>query len=177
MSDLNRVCLTGRLTRDPELRTLPSGNSVGSMRVAINGYAGDGSDRVDYIDLSVFGAQAEACTRILHKGSRVSVDGRLSYREWTAKDDSTRSKHEVVAQHVGFLDSRPANSKDETQETDTDEQAADQASSESDTDNGNDKAKATTPRRNTRRSTKAKAESAPEPVGVGAASGDDETPL
>ncbi len=175
MSDLNRVCLTGRLTRDPELRTLPSGNSVGSMRVAINGYAGDGSDRVDYIDLSVFGAQAEACTRILHKGSRVSVDGRLSYREWNAKDGSTRSKHEVVAQHVGFLDSRPANSKDETQETATDEQAADQASSQSDTDNGNDNAKATR-QRNTRRG-KTKAASAPEPVGVGAASGDDETPL
>jgi len=104
VSDLNRICLTGRLTRDPDLRKLPSGNPVCRLRIAVNGR---GEDRVDYVDVSTFAKQAEVLARYLSKGSRISVDGRLNHREWEASDGTRRSGYEVVGQHVGFLDPKP----------------------------------------------------------------------
>ena len=163
MSDLNRVCLIGRLTRDPELRNLPSGSSVASMRLAVNGYKSDGSDSVDYIDLSVFSAQGEACARILHKGSRVSVDGRLRYSEWKAEDGSPRSKHEVVAQHIGFLDPKRSEG---TENPASDSAPADTATAENDAPaDGNGPGRSTRP------------QPEPQPVGVSAATGGEDIPF
>jgi single-strand DNA-binding protein len=110
--DINRVTLVGRLTRDPELRTLPSGSSVLQLGLAVNGRqrdeAGNWTDKPNFFDVKVFGNQAEMLAQHLAKGRRVGVDGRLDWSSWEAQDGSKRSKVEVVANTVQFLDSRSA---------------------------------------------------------------------
>jgi single-strand DNA-binding protein len=90
-TNINRVVLTGNLTRDPELRSLPSGMSVCSLRIASNtrrkdGASGEWVDKPNFFDITVFGAQGENCARFLAKGRPVAIDGRLEWREWTDKD-------------------------------------------------------------------------------------------
>jgi single-strand DNA-binding protein len=108
--DINRVTLVGRLTRDPELRHLPSGSPVLQMGLAVNGRqkddAGNWVDKPNFFDVKVFGNQAEMLAQHLAKGRRVGVDGRLDWSSWEAQDGSKRSKVEVVAFTVQFLDSR-----------------------------------------------------------------------
>ena len=110
MSDINRVTLVGRLTRDPELRALPSGTSVLNLGLAVNGRQKDQSgnwiDKPNFFDVKVFGAQADMLANHLAKGRRIGVDGRLDWSYWEAQDGGKRSKVEVVAQSVQFLDSR-----------------------------------------------------------------------
>jgi single-strand DNA-binding protein len=110
MSDINRVTLVGRLTRDPELRALPSGMSVLNLGLAVNGrqkdQGGNWIDKPNFFDVKVFGAQADMLANHLAKGRRVGVDGRLDWSSWEAQDGSKRSKVEVVASAVQFLDSR-----------------------------------------------------------------------
>ena len=108
--DINRVTIVGRLTRDPELRHLPSGTSVLQLGVAVNGRqkddAGNWIDKPNFFDVKVFGAQADMLANHLAKGRRIGVDGRLDWSSWEAQDGGKRSKVEVVAQSVQFLDSR-----------------------------------------------------------------------
>ena len=108
--DINRVTLVGRLTRDPELRHLPSGTPVLEMGVAVNGRqqddAGNWVDKPNFFDVKVYGNQAEMLSQHLAKGRRIGIDGRLDWRSWEAQDGSKRSKVDVVAQSVQFLDSR-----------------------------------------------------------------------
>src|SRR3954464_11968448 len=108
--DINRVTLVGRLTRDPELRHLPSGTQVLQMGLAVNGRqkddAGNWTDKPNFFDIKVFGNQAEMLSQHLSKGRRVGIDGRLDWSSWEAQDGTKRSKVEVVAQSVQFLDSR-----------------------------------------------------------------------
>ena len=108
--DINRVTIVGRLTRDPELRQLPSGTSVLQLGVAVNGRqkddAGNWIDKPNFFDVKVFGNQAETLNTHLSKGRRIGVDGRLDWSSWEAQDGSKRSKVEIVAQSVQFLDSR-----------------------------------------------------------------------
>ena len=108
--DLNRVTLVGRLTRDPELRHLPSGAPVLEMGVAVNGRmqddAGNWVDKPNFFDVKVYGNQAEFLAQHLAKGRRIGIDGRLDWRSWEAQDGSKRSKVDIVAQSVQFLDSR-----------------------------------------------------------------------
>jgi single-strand DNA-binding protein len=110
--DINRVTLVGRLTRDPELRHLPSGTSVLQMGLAVNGRqkdeGGNWVDKPNFFDVKVFGNQAEMLAQHLSKGRRIGVDGRLDWSSWEAQDGTKRSKVEVVAQSVQFLDSRGA---------------------------------------------------------------------
>jgi single-strand DNA-binding protein len=110
MSDINRVTLVGRLTRDPELRGLPSGTSVLNIGLAVNGRQKDASgnwtEKPNFFDVKVFGAQADMLANHLAKGRRIGVDGRLEWSSWDAQDGTKRSKVEVVAQSVQFLDSR-----------------------------------------------------------------------
>jgi single-strand DNA-binding protein len=110
MSDINRVTLVGRLTRDPELRALPSGTSVLNLGLAVNGrqrdQAGNWIDKPNFFDVKVFGAQADMLANHLAKGRRIGVDGRLDWSSWDAQDGGKRSKVEIVAQSVQFLDSR-----------------------------------------------------------------------
>ena len=109
--DINHVVLVGRLTRDPELRHTPSGTGVLSIGLAVNGRqrdeAGNWVDKPNFFDVKVFGNQAEMLANHLSKGRRIGVDGRLDWQSWEASDGSgKRSKVEVIAQSVQFLDSR-----------------------------------------------------------------------
>ncbi len=108
--DINRVTIVGRLTRDPELAHLPSGTAVLKLGVAVNGRqkdeGGNWIDKPNFFDVKVFGNQAEALNNHLAKGRRVGVDGRLDWSSWEAQDGTKRSKVEIVAQSVQFLDSR-----------------------------------------------------------------------
>ena len=98
--DINRVTLVGRLTRDPELRHLPSGSPVLQLGVACNGRqkdeAGNWTDKPNFFDVKVFGNQAEMLSQHLAKGRRIGIDGRLDWSSWEAQDGSKRSK--VLAQ-------------------------------------------------------------------------------
>jgi single-strand DNA-binding protein len=106
---INRVVLVGRLTRDAELRSLPSGLSVCNLRLACNSARrdteGEYHERPNYFDVSVYGAAAENVSRYTHKGSRVAVDGRLEWREWENSDQQKRQAVSVIADTVLFLDS------------------------------------------------------------------------
>jgi single-strand DNA-binding protein len=110
-SNINRVTITGNLTRDPELRTTNGGLSICGLRVAVNSRRKDSSgqwiDKPNYLDVTVFGAQGENCANYLSKGRPVAVDGRLDWSEWEAKDGSgKRQKVEIIADTVQFLGSR-----------------------------------------------------------------------
>jgi single-strand DNA-binding protein len=110
-TNINRVVLTGNLTRDPELRSLPSGMSVCSLRIASNTRRKDQStgewvDKPNYFDVTVWGAQGENCSRFLSKGRPIALDGRLEWREWQAQDGTKRQSVEIVADSVQFLGGR-----------------------------------------------------------------------
>jgi single-strand DNA-binding protein len=106
---INRVVLIGRLTRDPELRALPSGTSVCGLRIACNSSrkdsAGELIERPNYFDVSVYGAPGESVSRYMHRGSRVAIDGRLEWREWETAEQERRQAVSIVADTVQFLDS------------------------------------------------------------------------
>jgi len=107
--DLNRVTIIGRLTRDPELRAIPSGTSVCSLRLASNSShkdpdTGEWSDRPNYFDVSVFGTPGERVATYMHKGSRVGVDGRLAWREWEDGEERKRQAVSIIADTVQFLE-------------------------------------------------------------------------
>jgi single-strand DNA-binding protein len=106
---INRVVLVGRLTRDPELRALPSGTSVCGLRIACNASrkdsAGELIERPNYFDVSVYGAPGESVSRYMHRGSRVAIDGRLEWREWETAEQERRQAVSIVADTVQFLDS------------------------------------------------------------------------
>ncbi len=109
MTGFNKVILIGNLTRNPEIRYTPSGTLVTSFGLAVNRrfkQAADLKEEVCYIDIVVFGKQAENCGQYLSKGNGVVVDGRLQQRRWETEDGQKRSKHEVVAQTITFLPKR-----------------------------------------------------------------------
>jgi single-strand DNA-binding protein len=109
-TNINRVIVTGNLTRDPELRSLPSGNSVCKLRVAVNSrrkdQSGEWVDKPNYFDVTVWGAQGENCATYLSKGRPVAIDGRLEWREWETQDGNKRQAVEIIADSVQFLGSR-----------------------------------------------------------------------
>jgi single-strand DNA-binding protein len=109
-TNINRVVLTGNLTRDPELRSTGSGTSVCSLRVACNtrrrSASGDWEDKPNFFDVTVWGAQGENCSRFLSKGRPVAIDGRLEWREWEDKEGNKRQNVEIIAESVQFLGSR-----------------------------------------------------------------------
>ncbi len=104
---INQVILMGNLTRDPELRTTPSGQSVCSFSLAVNrswqGQDGSQQDAVDYFDITAWGKLGELVNQYLSKGRKCLVQGRLSQRSWE-QEGQKRSKVEVVASDVTFLD-------------------------------------------------------------------------
>jgi single-strand DNA-binding protein len=108
-TNINRVIITGNLTRDPELRSTPGGTSVCSLRVAVNSRRKEADQWVDkpnYFDVTVWGQQGENCAQYLSKGRPVAVDGRLNWREWEAQDGSKRQSVDIIADSVQFLGSR-----------------------------------------------------------------------
>lgn len=107
-NNINRATITGNLTRNPELKDLPSGNKVCSLRVAVNerhknSHTGEWEDRPNYFNVTVWGAQGESCERYLSKGRGVAVDGRLQWRDWVDKNGNKRESVEIVADTVQFL--------------------------------------------------------------------------
>lgn len=112
---LNQVTLMGNLTRDPELRQTPSGQNVTSFSLALNrsykDQSGEWQEATDYIDIVCWGPLAERVAQYLSKGRRCLVQGRLQSRSWE-QDGQKRSKVEVLANDVTFLDSRGAGEGD-----------------------------------------------------------------
>lgn len=108
---INTVVLVGNLTRDPELKALPSGTSVCSLRIAVNDRVkdpttGEWTDKPNYINVDVFGPQGERCAQWLAKGRQVAVEGRLRWREWETQDGQKREAVSVVADNVQFIGPR-----------------------------------------------------------------------
>lgn len=108
---INRVNISGNLTRDPELRATASGSQILSFGVAVNdrrrnSQTGEWEDYPNFVDCVVFGARAEPLSRFLSKGAKVAVEGKLRYSSWETKDGQRRSKLEVVVDEVEFLSPR-----------------------------------------------------------------------
>lgn len=105
---MNRVCLVGNLTKDPELKTFDSGNSVCKMRVAVNTRTkvdGDWQDKPNYFNVTAWGKLGERCSEYLAKGRQVAVDGRLEWREWES-DNGRREAVEIIADDIRFIGPR-----------------------------------------------------------------------
>jgi single-strand DNA-binding protein len=108
-ANINRVIITGNLTRDPELRALPSGMAVCELGVAVNGRRknanGEWEEKPNFFDVTVFGAQGENCSRYLAKGRPVAIDGRLDWQQWE-QEGQKRQKVKIIADSVQFLGGR-----------------------------------------------------------------------
>ncbi len=110
---INRVVISGNLTRDPELRSTPSGTSVLGLGIAVNERrknqeSGQWEDVPNFFDVSIFGARAEALSRFLSKGSKVAIEGRLRWHQWETPQGEKRSKVDIIADEIEFLSSRDA---------------------------------------------------------------------
>ena len=110
---INRVIISGNLTRDPELRSTAGGMSILGFGVAVNdrrrnAQTGEWEDYPNYIDCTMFGARAESLSRILTKGLKVSIEGKLRWSQWE-KDGQKRSKIEVIVDELEFMSSRNNN--------------------------------------------------------------------
>jgi len=110
-TNINRVILTGRLTRDPELRTLPSGMSVCSLRLAFNTRkkdpsTGEWGEKGNFIDVTVWGRQGEIVAQYMTKGRAIAVDGRLEWREFQDQQGNNRQAIEIIADNTEFIGGR-----------------------------------------------------------------------
>jgi single-strand DNA-binding protein len=106
MASFNKVILMGNLTRDPELRYTPGGSPVCSLGLAVNRryrQNDEWKEEVCFVDITVWGRQAENCSEYLSKGSGIMLEGRLQQHSWDAEDGKRRSKLEVVANNIQFL--------------------------------------------------------------------------
>ena len=106
--DFNQTIIMGNLTRDPELRTTPSGQSVASFAIATNRSwqdpaSGDRKDAVEYHDVVAWGKLGELVSQYLTKGRRAMVVGRLQTRSWEGTDGVKRSRTEIVANDINFI--------------------------------------------------------------------------
>ncbi len=105
---INKVLITGNLTRDPELRETPSGFQVLNFGVAVNDRkknqsTGQWEDYANFVDCTMFGNRAASVSRFLGKGSKVAIEGKLRWSQWEAQDGSKRSKLEVVVDELEFM--------------------------------------------------------------------------
>ena len=103
---MNKVLLTGRLTRDPEMRSLASGKTVTQFGVATNEYRTNGQEKSEYHNVVTWDRLAEICGQYLGKGQQVAVEGRLQTRSWDDDRGLRHWKTEVVASHVEMLSGR-----------------------------------------------------------------------
>lgn len=108
---INRVNISGNLTRDPELRATAGGTQVLSFGVAVNDrrknpQTGDWEDYPNFVDCTMFGTRAEAVSRYLSKGSKVAIEGKLRYSSWE-RDGQKRSKLEVIVDEIELMSQNP----------------------------------------------------------------------
>lgn len=104
---INRVVITGNLTREPELRRAASGMAILNLGIAVNDrrknpQSGEWENVPNYLDCVIFGTRAESVSRFLHKGSKVAIEGKLRYSSWE-KDGQRRSKIEVMVDDLELL--------------------------------------------------------------------------
>lgn len=119
---INRVILTGNLTRDAELRTTQSGLSIASFGIAVNdrtknSSTGEWEDYANFFNCTMFGKRAEGVAQYLTKGTRVGIDGRLHYSAWET-DGQKRSKVDINVDNLEFLSSRQGGGGEQTQSPD-----------------------------------------------------------
>ena len=115
MASFNEVLLLGNLTRAPELRSTSNGTSVCKFGLAVNRKFKSGDDwkeDVCFVDITVWGNQGENCAQYLDKGSLVFISGRLSLSQWETDDGQKRSKLEVTANNVQFLNGQAPGAQD-----------------------------------------------------------------
>jgi len=103
---VNKVLLTGRLTRDPEMRSLSSGKAVTQFSIATNEYIGQGKEKAEFHNIVTWDRLAQTCGEFLGKGQQVAVEGRLQTRSWDDERGQRHWKTEVVASHVEMLSGR-----------------------------------------------------------------------
>ncbi len=121
MASLNKVTLLGNLTRDPELRYTPNGTAVATFGLAVNHrirQQDEWKDEVCYIDIIIFGRQAETVCEYLARSSLALVEGRLNWRRWETCDGQRRSRHDIVANTIQFLSRPNGQSTGETRQED-----------------------------------------------------------
>ncbi|MBP9869546.1 single-stranded DNA-binding protein [Patescibacteria group bacterium] len=110
--NLNRAMIIGNLTRDPESRTTPTGQTVCNFSIATstqwNNAQGQKQERTEFHPIVAWGKLAEICTQYLGKGRKVYIEGRLQTREWEAQDGSKKQRTEIVAENMIMLDRAPA---------------------------------------------------------------------
>ena len=109
--NINRVVLTGNLTRDPEVRSTPGGLTICKLGIACNtrkknGATGAWEEKPNYFRVTVFGAQAENCDKYLRKGRAVAIDGRLEWSQWETQEGQKRESVDIIADTVQFLGGR-----------------------------------------------------------------------
>lgn len=108
---INKAIIVGNLTRDPEMRYIPSGQAVTTFGVATNRRwttnEGEAREDVEFHDVVAWGKLAEICSQLLRKGRKVYIEGRLQTRSWEGKDGVTRRRTEIVASDMVILDKRP----------------------------------------------------------------------
>lgn len=106
--NLNKVMLIGNLTRDPEVRTIPSGQQVCSFGLATNrtwsDQQGNKQSQPEYHNIVAWGKLADICAQYLHKGKKIYAEGRLQTTEWEGKDGSKQRKTEIVMENMQMLD-------------------------------------------------------------------------
>ncbi len=111
MATLNKVFLIGNLTRDPELRYIPSGSAVVTFTVAVNRVyktqTGEKKEQTSFIRVVVWGRRAEVCGEYLSKGNPVFIEGRLQSRDWETQEGQKRNTVEVIADNIQFLRGAP----------------------------------------------------------------------
>ena len=110
MAGYNRIIMVGNLTRDPDYKQLSSGQAVCRLAIASNRQfrnrqSGDMVQEVCYIDIDVWGPQADSCNQYLEKGRQILVEGRIKFDTWQDQDGKSRNKHSIVADRVVFLSS------------------------------------------------------------------------
>ncbi len=104
MASYNKVIMMGHLTRDPELKYLPSQTAVVEFGIATNYKYGE-KEEVCFVDCQAFGKQAETIDKYFNKGRAILIEGRLTFDQWEAQDGSKRSKHRVTVDRFTFVDS------------------------------------------------------------------------
>ena len=103
---MNKVLLTGRLTRDPEMRSLSSGKTVTQFSIATNEYIGQGKEKAEYHNIVTWDRLAQTCGEFLGKGQQVAIEGRIQTRTWDDDSGKRHWKTEIVANHVEMLSGR-----------------------------------------------------------------------
>ncbi|MCV6608709.1 MAG: single-stranded DNA-binding protein [Campylobacterales bacterium] len=111
---LNKVILIGNLTRDVELKYTQGGSAIANLGLATNRRwkdrnTGENKEEVTFVDITVFGRQAETANQYLRKGSKVLIEGRLKFDQWTDQNGQNRSKLSVTAESLQFLDTKEQN--------------------------------------------------------------------